>query len=164
VRAIVPGWYATDSIKWLARVWFSTAPFEGPFEALDYRFSPPGSLEPGRRLAELPVSSLITTPRDGAGTAAGPTVLRGIAWGGRGGVVRVEVRIDDGPWESARLRPPRSRYARAMWEHRVRLAPGSRVVASRAFDRAGEGQPLWPVPNRRGYANNAVHRVHVVAA
>ena len=29
VRAIVPGWYATDSVKWLSRIWFTSQPFGG---------------------------------------------------------------------------------------------------------------------------------------
>jgi len=39
VRAIVPGWYATDSVKWLERVHVAQAEFDGPFQALDYRFA-----------------------------------------------------------------------------------------------------------------------------
>jgi sulfane dehydrogenase subunit SoxC len=31
VRAVVPGWYATDSVKWLDRIWFTNKEFDGVF-------------------------------------------------------------------------------------------------------------------------------------
>src|SRR5438128_5714764 len=36
VRAIVPGWYAMASIKWLARVIVTDRPFSGYYQTLDY--------------------------------------------------------------------------------------------------------------------------------
>src|SRR5690242_11152689 len=39
VRAIVPGWYATDSVKWLERIQVTAEEFGGPFQAIDYRFA-----------------------------------------------------------------------------------------------------------------------------
>lgn len=164
VRAIVPGWYATESIKWLTRVWFSSQPFQGPFEALDYRLQAPGEPGPGRRLMEMPVSSLITTPTAYEQLAAGATTIRGIAWSGRAAVGRVLVGLDGEPWREAQLTGCDGRYARTRWELSTRLAPGEHVLCSRACDAAGDTQPLEPVPNLGGYANNAVHRIRVTVA
>lgn len=172
VRAIVPGWYATDSIKWLTRVYFRDRPFEGSFEADDYRFRAPGEAGPGSRLTGLPVNSLITTPVPGARVPARVTTVRGIAWGGQGRIERVDVKLDDGPWLQATLEPVDGRYARTsvdgryartFWELALPLSPGSHRIVSRASDGARRQQPLTPAANDGGYANNAVHEVTLIA-
>ena len=38
VRAIVPGWYAMASIKWLQRIIVTDRPFNGYYQTLDYAF------------------------------------------------------------------------------------------------------------------------------
>src|SRR5206468_1306099 len=38
VRAIVPGWYAMASIKWLQRIIVSSEPFTGYYQTLDYAY------------------------------------------------------------------------------------------------------------------------------
>jgi DMSO/TMAO reductase YedYZ molybdopterin-dependent catalytic subunit len=165
VRAIVPGWYATDSVKWLTRIWCCCSePFDGPFERLDYRFRLPGEPGPGRRLTELPVHSLITSPEEGAQAPAGPMTVRGVAWGGSGGVAAVQLQVDDGRWRAATLRPAPGRYARTLWELECTFGPGRHVLSSRAIDRTGVAQPQEPVANPGGYANNAVHRVAVTTS
>ena len=62
VRAIVPGWYATDSVKWLDRIWFTSDEFDGVFQADDYRLRALGEPGSGRRMTDVPVHALITTP------------------------------------------------------------------------------------------------------
>lgn len=165
VRAIVPGWYATDSVKWLSRIWFTPAEFDGVFQAHDYRLRRPDETGPGRRMTDLPVNALITTPADGdTGLIAGDLTCRGIAWGGAGGVAEVLLRADRGPWTPARLKAARGPYARVIWEVRLTLPPGVHEISCRAVDEAGRSQPAHATPNVRGYGNNAVHRVTVSAA
>ena len=160
VRAIVPGWYATDSVKWLDRIYFTRKEFDGVFQAHDYRLRAHGELERGRRLTELPVHALITTPHDGeASLAAGEETIRGIAWGGTDGIAQVLVRVDLGSWTAARLRPVRGPYARVNWELRRTLAAGPHEIACCAIDGAGCEQPDRPPTNVHGYANKAIHRV-----
>ena len=38
VRAIVPGWYAMASVKWLQRVIVTDRPFTGYYQTLDYAY------------------------------------------------------------------------------------------------------------------------------
>ena len=162
VRAIVPGWYATDSVKWLDRIWFTPEPFDGVFQAHDYRLKLPGEPGPGRRMTAVPVHALITTPADGAhDLTAGEAVIRGVAWGGAGGLAQVRVRVDQGPWIPARLAPARGPYARTHWELPCRLTPGIHEISCRAIDVAGRTQPSDPPANERGYGNNAVQRIAV---
>jgi DMSO/TMAO reductase YedYZ molybdopterin-dependent catalytic subunit len=160
VRAIVPGWYAVDSVKWLTSIKAVTRPFGGPFQMVDYRWIEPGETGPGSRIDRLLVHALITTPADGERLRPGAAVLRGAAWAGEVELARVEVSVDDGPWEAAEIEL-RGLYARALWRHEVDLAPGVRRLAVRATDRRGATQPERPVPNAGGYCVNAVHRVAV---
>ena len=69
LRAIVPGWYATDSVKWLVRIETLDTPFEGHFEISDYRLP---TTNGAGRMTTLPVSSLLTSHPDGAFLPLGP--------------------------------------------------------------------------------------------
>ena len=102
VRAVVPGWYATDSVKWLVLARFANQPFDGAFQAHDYLMRESGEPGPGRRMTDLPIHALLTTPTGREPLDAGRHLLRGIAWGGRGGVRDVQVSIDRRPWRRAR--------------------------------------------------------------
>ena len=161
VRAIVPGWYATDSVKWLERVHVTQTEFDGPFQALDYRFATADDPGPGARMERMPVHSLITDPGAGLALAAGPIRVRGAAWSGSGAITDVEVCIDDGGWRPATVTARTGRYGRTLWEFGWEAEPGAHTIAVRARDASGAEQPSEPVWNRRGYANNSVHRVTV---
>lgn len=163
LRAVVPGWYAMDSVKWLTAIEVVTSPFRGPYQELDYRFQPLGEAGIGRRLTEMPIHSLILSPGEGSEAPAGVLDARGIAWGGPG-VERVELQVDGGPWTGARLEPAAGPYCRVRWTAALDLAPGEHTLAVRAWDTAGNTQPEMPVWNRRGYQNNSIHRVRVRAA
>ncbi len=161
VRAIVPGWYATDSVKWLERVHVSADEFDGPFQAIDYRFAPLDDPGPGSRMERMPVHSLVTDPADAAALLPGAARVRGIAWSGGGVVTRVDVRVDDGPWAKAAIVARTGRHGRTFWEHEWEATPGAHTIAVRARDAGGAVQPEQPIWNRRGYAVNAIHRVTV---
>ncbi len=163
VRAIVPGWYGMDSVKWLAAIHVVRRPFDGPFQLRGYRWRVPGENGPGIRIDRLAVQSLITSPSDGARLPAAATLVRGAAWSGAGGIARVAVSVDGGRFCDARLHPALGPYARTLWEHEVVLGPGPHVIASQATDVNGEVQPQRPLPNAGGYCNNAVHRIGVTA-
>jgi DMSO/TMAO reductase YedYZ molybdopterin-dependent catalytic subunit len=150
LRAVVPGWYATDSVKWLCRVELLTAPYEGPFQALDYRWIDESHPSPGVRMDEVPVHSVITS-------AEGDRVC-GIAWGG-GGIARVEVQIDGGEWRTAELDRGAGPYARTRWW--LEPATPRRSIAARATDIDGHAQPQRPTWNPGGYRNNSVHRIEL---
>jgi hypothetical protein len=87
--------------------------------------------------------------------------VRGVAWGGAGGIDQVLARVDDGPWRPAALGPRRGAYARIVWTLETTLEPGTHELACCAIDREGQAQPERPPVNVDGYANNSVHRVRV---
>jgi len=161
VRAIVPGWYATDSIKWLARITILDREFDGPWELEDYRLRAPGESGFGERMTAMPVHALVVEPRTLDAPPAGPAMARGVAWGGEGGIDRIEVRIDGGRWRRAELEPARGLYARRFWSASWTATPGRHHVEVRATDAAQRCQPEEVRWNPGGYANNAVHGVWV---
>jgi DMSO/TMAO reductase YedYZ molybdopterin-dependent catalytic subunit len=161
VRAIVPGWYATDSVKWLERIQVTAEEFGGPFQAIDYRFATADDPGPGERMERVPVHSLVTEPAAGATLDPGAGRIRGVAWSGGGVVTRVEVQVDGGEWRRATIRGRSGLYGRTRFEHPFTAEPGRHTIAVRARDAGGDTQPQEPVWNRRGYRNNAVHRITV---
>ncbi len=104
VRVIVPGWYGMDSVKWLAAMHVVTRPFDGPFQAIDYRWREPGDGSgPGGRIAALAVHSLITWPGDGEPVAAGlRRRARSRLVSGRP-LAEVAVRRDFDEWQPATI-------------------------------------------------------------
>lgn len=161
LRAIVPGWYAMDSVKWLAAIEVVTDPFRGPYQELDYRFQAADDPGIGRRLTEMPIHSLIVSPTAETELGVGVAEIRGLAWGG--GVERVELQVDGGDWTRVDLERE-GPYERSRWTARVPLDAGEHMLAVRAWNAAGETQPAAPLWNRRGYENNSVHRVRVRVA
>jgi DMSO/TMAO reductase YedYZ molybdopterin-dependent catalytic subunit len=158
LRAIVPGWYAADSVKWLSRIALVDKPFAGPFEAIDYRLAT-APTDVGERLTTLAVHSLLTSHRPGGRVDRGRCVFRGIAWGGEGGAARVEVSVDGQTWHDAELKPAASEYGLTRWEFAFPAEPGVLSVAIRATDAAGRTQPSEPLWNEGGYANSSIQRV-----
>jgi len=161
VRAVVPGWYAMDSVKWLTGIEVVTEPFRGAFQELDYRFQPVGETGIGTRLDLMPPHALFASVVDGDSVAGGHLELTGIAWAGAG-VASVEIRVGAAAWEPAKITSSRDPYQRVVWRTVVDLAAGQPItLAVRATDELGTTQPDAPIWNKRGYANNSAQRIEV---
>ena len=161
VRALVPGWYAMDSVKWITSIDVVTVPFRGPFQELDYRFQAVDDPGIGTRIDEMRIHALFASIADGDHVPAGTTELSGIAWSGVG-VASVEVRVGNGDWEPAEL-VKSGPYERVLWTVTADLPPGQQTIAVRSTDALGRTQPVAPIWNRRGYVNNSVQRISVLA-
>jgi len=87
--------------------------------------------------AEGPIKtqSRIDTPR--GGTTAGKVAIAGVAWAGDRRVERVEVRVDDGPWEVAELGVELSDTTWRQWHLAWDATSGRHQLQVRATD--GEG-------------------------
>ncbi len=144
LRAIFPGRYATDSVKWLRRLIVVSKPFEGFYQRRRYvRVS--DDAPDGRTLGELRIQSEIGRPRPGARLPAGLEVdVIGAAWGGRGGAARMEISVDGGrTFHEAELLDPPNPFAWRRFHWRWTPATrGPRLLFARATDRAGNSQPL----------------------
>src|SRR5438270_1166520 len=66
VRAIVPGWYAVASIKWLQRIVVTDKPFNGYYQTLDYAFwKRQGEQARLTALSEMQIKAVITHLSEG---------------------------------------------------------------------------------------------------
>jgi DMSO/TMAO reductase YedYZ molybdopterin-dependent catalytic subunit len=157
-RLVVPGFYGTNSVKWLTRLSLARERAAGPFTtrwyndpAADDRGSAPGRTTPVWAIAP---QSVIVAPASGAMIdASAAFAICGWAWAD-GGVGKVEVGVDDGEWQPAALEPPSGRAWQRFafsWMPRGR---GAATLASRAISASGE---IQPASGRR----NAIYRVPV---
>ncbi len=74
----------------------------------------------------------------------------GIAHAGARGISRVEVRVDDGAWEEAKLRRPLSGTTWVIWRYDWPFQEGQHTFAVRAYDGNGviqDSEPRSPHPS-----------------
>ncbi|MBV9239820.1 MAG: molybdopterin-dependent oxidoreductase [Xanthobacteraceae bacterium] len=159
VRLVVPGFYGTNSVKWLTRMSLADRRADGPFTTrwyndpvLDAAGQPTAQTTPVWDIA--PQSIIVSPAPDAVIGAARETEVWGWAWGD-GGIASVEVSKDDGAtWAAAALEPPRGREWQRFSLAWRPTASGQATLCARATSRSGVRQPL---AGRR----NAVHRVSV---
>ena len=73
--------------------------------------------------------------------------IGGIAYASERGISKVEVQVDDGPWQEAQIRvPPLSPLMWVQWRYEWPAQPGDHVARVRAYDGTGELQVLEENP------------------
>lgn len=151
-RLLVPGFYGTNSVKWLKRITLADRRADGAFTTELY--NDPAE-DGGRRpvWAVMPESALVAPAPD---TVLGmqKTVIWGWAWGALP-IERVEVSSDGGGnWREAKLEP-RHQFSwqrfTLIWRPQSR---GPTTIMARAHDASAATQPA-------AAARNAVHAVEV---
>jgi DMSO/TMAO reductase YedYZ molybdopterin-dependent catalytic subunit len=163
VRLIVPSWYGVASVKWLTAIDAVAESFDGYFQTTKYCYEGDRDGHSAREPVTLQrVRALITEPTGDEELPAGDLAVRGVAWSGAGPIARVEVSIDEGPWQTARLVGDRHRHSWQWWEIITHLdRQGVVSLRCRATDVAGRTQPDVPEWNRFGYGNNAMHELKI---
>ncbi|WOX20235.1 molybdopterin-dependent oxidoreductase [Streptomyces sp. HUAS YS2] len=131
VRMLVPGLYGyVSACKWIEEIELTT------FDAYDAYWARNG----WAARAPVKTQSRIDTPRDQARLRAGTVVVAGVAWAQRRGIERVEVQVDEGPWERAELAASDGPDTWRQWFLRWRATPGEHTLTVRATDGSGETQ------------------------
>jgi DMSO/TMAO reductase YedYZ molybdopterin-dependent catalytic subunit len=146
LRAIVPGWYAMASVKWLRRIVITSKPFNGFYQSLDYtywdRSGPLPSLAP---LAEQQTKAEIARPENGEVIPAGSTYrVYGAAWSGEAEITKVEISADSGvSWREAKLLGEAVKNAWRLWEYQWQTPAqaGRQTLFARATDSRDQVQP-----------------------
>src|SRR5439155_11925597 len=106
LRAIVPGWYAMASIKWLQRIIVTDRLFTGYYQTLDYAFwKRRGDIAELSPLAEMQIKAEIAQPVEGEILPVDSKVrVHGAAWTSDGEITKVEVSTNGGAsWNEANL-------------------------------------------------------------
>jgi DMSO/TMAO reductase YedYZ molybdopterin-dependent catalytic subunit len=161
LRAVIPGRYAMESVKWLRKVEVLTRPDDSPFMTQSYRRRVGEQTAP---LEEIKVKAVFSRPMDGAVLYGRDFIVRGAAWAGAGPVGKVEVSTDGAKtWQSARIETQHGSapYAWVFWQYRWRIpGPGKYALAVRAADGQGRVQPVRRDPKRSdSYENNSIQTV-----
>ena len=158
LRAIVPGWYAMASVKWLRRIVVINKPFNGFYQSLDYTYwDRTGVLPTLAPLTEQQTKAEIARPEQGE-TVSGNSSYRvyGAAWTGTGEITRVELSFDGGQtWTDAKFRGDAIKNAWRLWEYEWRTpAAGSCRIVARATDSRGFVQTAGRSRDRGTYMIN----------
>ena len=159
VRAIVPGWYAVASVKWLQRIIITEQPFTGYYQTIDYAYwerqKAIAELTP---LTEMQVKAQIAEPAEGEVVPANSKVrVHGAAWTSNGVITKVELTTDRGAtWTEAKLLGESKPNAWRLWEFnwQTPTAPGRQPLIARATDSLGRTQPVQRDRDRGTYMIN----------
>jgi DMSO/TMAO reductase YedYZ molybdopterin-dependent catalytic subunit len=76
----------------------------------------------------------------------------GIAYSGAKGISKVEIQIDDGPWEAAELRAPLSALTWVIWRYDWPFSEGTHRLTVRAYDGQGRLQETGETVSHTGSA------------
>ncbi|HDK45947.1 MAG TPA: hypothetical protein ENG94_06680 [Actinobacteria bacterium] len=127
-RLVVAGLYGyVSATKWLIEIELTT------WEAFDAYWIPRG----WAKEAPIKTQSRIDVPAPGRVVIEGRRPVAGVAWAPTKGVGKVEVQIDDGSWQMARLGDD---VGAESWRQRVLdwdATPGDHTISVRATD--GDG-------------------------
>jgi DMSO/TMAO reductase YedYZ molybdopterin-dependent catalytic subunit len=147
LRLILPGWYGMTQIKWLGRIQVLDRRYEGQHMTRNYLAvrsfeTPEGPLWLDTSISKTNMKSVVARMTRRKAGSGYEYRITGPAWGGQVPIAKVDVQIDDGPWQSASLEPSRGQYAWRLWTLTVKdLPPGTHTVVSRATDANGRMQP-----------------------
>jgi DMSO/TMAO reductase YedYZ molybdopterin-dependent catalytic subunit len=159
VRAIVPGWYAMASVKWLQRIIVTDRPFTGYYQTIDYAYwtkrENVAELTP---LTEMQVKAEIARPVDGEIVPANTSLcVSGAAWACDAEITKVELSTDGGAtWKEAQLIGESKRNAWRFWEFdwQTPSHPGKQTLIARATDSLERTQPVMRDHDRGTYMIN----------
>ena len=166
VRAIVPGWYAMASIKWLQRIIVTDQPFTGYYQTIDYAYwkrrAEVAELTP---LTEMQVKAQIAKPAEGDVVPANSGVrVQGTAWTSNGEITKVELSTDGGStWNDTNLLGEPKPNAWRLWEFNWQTPAAARTqtLIARATDSLGRTQPVERDRDRGTYMINHLLPIEV---
>jgi DMSO/TMAO reductase YedYZ molybdopterin-dependent catalytic subunit len=131
VRMIVPGLYGfVSATKWVVDLEVTR------FDKFDAYWTERGWSE----LGPVKTQSRVDVPRSGGSVRSGTVRVGGVAWAQHTGVVGVEVRLDGGEWQSARIGASAGDDSWVQWAGEIEVPEGEHTLAVRATDRSGYTQ------------------------
>ena len=136
-RLVVPGLYGyVSACKWVTDIKVTT--FAGEYAYWAQRG--------WSQRAPIKTESRIDVPNGSATVRAGRTPIAGVAWAQHKGIDAVEVRVDGGSWNRARLAavPGIDTWRQWVWEWDA--TPGNHVIRARATDATGYTQTAALAP------------------
>ncbi len=140
-RMVVPGLYGyVSATKWLTKLTLTTYAAEQSYWT-KRQWATQGPIK---------TSARIDTPAPLSTITAGDTAIGGVAWAQHRGIGKVEVKIDDGPWQATKLGPDVGLDYWRQWYLPWKAETGLHRLAVRATDGDGKVQTAeraTPFPN-----------------
>ena len=130
-RLVVEGLYGyVSATKWLRSIELCD------WEDVDGYWVPLGWSKEG----PVKLQSRIDVPRSGESVTVGPSAIAGVAWAPDVGISRVEVQVDDGPWQQAELGAEFTNATWRQWMLPWNATAGRHTLRVRATDASGSVQ------------------------
>jgi DMSO/TMAO reductase YedYZ molybdopterin-dependent catalytic subunit len=154
VRTVVPGLYGyVSACKWITDIEVTTYASNAAYWAQ----------RGWSQQAPIKTESRIDVPSGQGPVKAGRTAIAGVAWAQHKGIDAVEVRVDNGPWQQAKLAAVPGIDSWRQWVLDWDATIGTHTIEARATDKTGYTQTpalASPVPN--GATGYPAVRVSVV--
>ncbi|HJU06229.1 MAG TPA: sulfite oxidase [Nitrospiraceae bacterium] len=147
LRLVAPGWYGIANVKWLKRIEVRNTRFESLLMGRNYVTIREEDHNGETVWAETSVGKALlkSAPAKVTKDGTGYRVV-GAAWGAP--IEKVEVKIDDGPWQPANIdHSEAAEFAWKIWSlDWPNPSAGEHAITSRAIDAAGNMQPAMDDP------------------
>jgi len=128
LRIYIPNRYGMKQPKWIERITAIDNEGRGYWVARGW----------SKEAIPVTTSVIDVVDESGALVEGDPVGVGGIAYAGARGISKVEVQVDDGPWEVAQLRePPLSPLTWVQWRYDWPYFPGKHSFKVRAYDANG---------------------------
>jgi len=132
LRIYIPDLYGMKQPKWIVAIEVSNIEEEGYWVRRGWD-----------EVAKVNSTAIIDTiAGDQLVQTGGQTLvpIGGMAYAGKRGISKVEVRVDDGEWVEAKLRKPLSETTWVIWRYDWPFAAGDHLVYVRCYDSTGARQ------------------------
>jgi sulfane dehydrogenase subunit SoxC len=144
MRLLLPGWEGNANIKWLHVIKVTDKPYQTRQETARYTdlVCQDGACHARQFTFVMDAKSVITMPSAPYPLQRGFMEIRGLAWSGRGKIVRVEVSTDGGQsWGLAALQDPILPKALTVFRFPWQWEGHETILQSRCTDETGYIQP-----------------------
>ena len=155
VRLVVPGWFGTNSTKWLSKITLQDRRATGPYTTTFYNEDDP--VHPGMRrpVWMIEPNSMIVSPAPDTEMEGPNVTIEGRAWS-HDGIRAVRITSDDGQtWTDAHV-PARHEFEWQKFSATLTLKPGSYTLVAQATSNQGLVQPLR---GRRNHCHSVLIKV-----
>jgi DMSO/TMAO reductase YedYZ molybdopterin-dependent catalytic subunit len=144
LRLIVPGWYGAPNVKWLSEIHAQEDQYLGKFQARWYRTLKGQMVDGEMKWTETAITRMQLKSFIARVTADSKRhTVMGVVLHDGTPIKSVEVKVDDGPWQPARLDPATTaKYSWKLFTYTWEGAtPGEHTLVSRVTDVKGTVQP-----------------------
>ena len=158
IRALVPGWVGSSSIKWVSRIVVSSERLWTRNNTTSYvligdEYPPDGEAD-GEAITKQTVKSALALPWP-AEMPTGSHRIHGYAHSPAGSISTVEWSDDSGnTWRQSTVLEPQVQYSWARFEFAWNARQGEHTLMTRATDAQGNTQPDAIPFNEKGYLFN----------